>query len=186
MNAYLNGKQLAFEDDIINPNLLSNTSLNGDSNKWNYLEGGAKWDHLDYSSDTSKLKSKYFTFYNNNDKGTISLEDNIFLPKSTYTFSMKVFNGRTPNFTNESYPFTITATIDGKEIELASVNIPVIYKWHSVSVTFNVSGNLTAIKLNVVEGIPNGSMDLTEWKLEYGNIPTPWCPSIFDYYPKLK
>lgn len=176
-NIFINGAKLALAKDMVNPNLLANTTIKSDDSNWSIPTKGA----VPLSTNPYYRFAKKFNFYNHNDpQANVCLKTNNYLD-GTYTFSLMSFEGRNANYASEQFEFSINATIDDKEVNLGSMFIHATQKWHKESLTFKASGNMTQLKFQAGTGIPAGVIALTGWKLERGTISTDWCPAYDDY-----
>ena len=199
VDIFIKGKtnpiHLLTDNNALNTNLFSNTTLNGDNSKWSFPVGGGKLNDPNLRQNTgsdSPFNSMTIEFENDVNTGTVKLKNDIYLPEGTYTFSCYVWNARAPYLHNETYGYRLNATLNGQTKDLSILTIPTQKSWHKVSSTFHAGGKMSDFSLNVASdipknssGIPNGFMYMADWKLERGNSATSWCPSIADYFPNL-
>ena len=170
MSIFVANKEIAERKDIINPNLIDNSAT---------LDG-----FFNVSGDSPQIDdAKYqgLRVINQTNMQWNGLGPYMYVQKGTYTFSCYA---KTSGQDVKTIYIPLNPGVDDKDKHSATINtqlgtIPSVSDWSRFNYTFVV--NEAGYIHPRIESSENNSVLLSAgFKLEKGNIATPWCPSLND------
>lgn len=183
MQFFGGGEKLLQRSDVPQWNLIPGTyTLSGFSMTPN---SGTLDDTKTYPDSEMITSPKIAHLWGNNAIGSgVELPQSLYLTKGIYTLSF-LCKHNDPN-DNSTYPLGLYDDSATENKLLGQCGARKMFEKTSITFAVNESKNYSSLRVGTTSGAtyPAGSIYLGDFKLEHGNLATPWTPALQDFVMK--